>query len=110
MFLKSLMAIIKRRSSLKNEIVPEQQIPKAILAITPEEHHDAVALHNIQEPEHQGISLYHKSLAEAYKIEGLRKLCKRHKAIAKYHKALAKAHHKTALAHEKLTETLVVAE
>jgi hypothetical protein len=110
MFLKSLMVIIKRRSSLKNEIVPEQQIPKAILAITPEEHHDAVALHNIQEPEHQGISLYHKSLAEAYKIEGLRKLCKRHKAIAKYHKALAKAHHKTALAHEKLAETLVVAE
>ena len=70
------------------------------MAISPEVHHDATALHNIQEPEHQGTSLYHKSLAEAYKTEGLRKLCKRHKAIAKYHKALTKAHQKMAVAHE----------
>jgi hypothetical protein len=43
------MAIIKRRSALKKENIPEQQIPKAILAITPEAHHDAAALHNIQD-------------------------------------------------------------
>ena len=104
------MAIIKRRSSAKIKLVPEQQIPKAILAITPEEHHDASALHNIQESEHQEISLYHQSLAEAYKTEGLRKLCKRHKAIAKYHEALAKAHQKTALTHAKLATPLVVSE
>ena len=105
------MAIIKRRSSAsKKESVPEQQVPHAILAITPEEHHDAAALHNIQESEHQENSLYHKALAEAYKTEGLRKLCKRHKAIAKYHEALAKAHQKTAVAHEKLSTPLVVSE
>ncbi len=105
------MAIIKRRSSAsKKESVPEQQVPHAILAITPEEHHDAAALHNIQESEHQEISLYHKSLAEAYKTEGLRKLCKRHKAIAKYHEALAKAHQKTSVTHEKLATPLIVPE
>ena len=104
------MAIVKRRSSSKSESVPEQQVPHAILAITPEEHHDAVALHNIQESEHQEISLYHKSLAEAYLTEGLRKLCKRHKAIAKYHEALAKAHQKTAVTHEKLATPLIVSE
>ena len=104
------MAIIKRRSASKKESVPEQQVPHAILAITPEEHHDAAALHNIQESEHQEISLYHQSLAEAYLSEGLRKLCKRHKAIAKYHEALAKAHQKTAVTHEKLSTPLVVSE
>jgi len=104
------MAIIKRRSASKKENIPEQQVPHAILAITPEAHHDAAALHNIQESEHQEISLYHQSLAEAYKTEGLRKLCKRHKAIAKYHEALAKAHQKTAVAHEKLSTPLVVSE
>ena len=103
------MAIIKKISS-KIKLVPEQQAPHGILAKTPEEHHDAVALHNIQESEHQEISLYHQSLAEAYKTEGLRKLCKRHKAIAKYHEALAKAHQKTALTHEKLSTPLVVSE
>ncbi len=104
------MTIIKRRTSSKSESVPEQKVPHAILAITPEAHHDAVALHNIQESEHQEISLYHQSLAEAYLTEGLRKLCKRHKAIAKYHEALAKAHQKTALTHEKLATPLVVSE
>jgi hypothetical protein len=104
------MAIIKRRSSAKIKLVPEQQIPKVILAITPEEHHNAVAFHNLEESEHQETSLYHKSLAEAYNAEGLRKLCKRHKAIAKYHEALAKAHHKTAVTHEKLATPLVVSE
>ena len=104
------MAIIKRRPAPKKESVPEQQVPHAILAITPEEHHDAAALHNIQESEHQEISLYHKSLAEAYKTEGLRKLCKRHKAIAKYHEALAKAHQKTSVTHEKLATPLIVPE
>jgi hypothetical protein len=54
--------------------------------------------------------LYHKSLAEAYKDEGLSKLCKRHKAISKYHEALAKAHQKTAVAHKKLAKPLVVSE
>ena len=103
------MAIIKKRSA-KNESVPEQARPKAILAKTPEEHHNAALLHNIQESEHQEISLYHQSLAEAYLSEGLRKLCKRHKAIAKYHEALAKAHQKTAVAHEKLATPLVVSE
>ena len=104
------MAIIKRRLASKKKSVPEQQVPHAILAITPEEHHDAVALHNIQESEHQESSLYHMSLAEAYLTEGLRKLCKRHKAIAKYHEALAKAHQKTAVTHEKLSTPLVVSE
>ena len=104
------MAIIKRRSSAKSESVPEQQVPHGILAKTPEEHHNAAVLHNIQESEQQENSLYHKSLAEAYKTEGLRKLCKRHKAIAKYHEALAKAHQKTALTHEKLSTPLVVSE
>ena len=46
----------------------------------------------------------------SYKTEGLRKLCKRHKAIAKHHEALAKAHQKTAVAHEKLATPLVVSE
>ena len=78
--------------------------------ITPEAHHDAAALHSIQESEQQESSLYHKSLAEAYKAEGLRKLCKRHKAIAKYHEALAKAHQKTAVTHEKLATPLIVSE
>ena len=104
------MAIIKRISSAKIKLVPDQQVPHAILAITPEEHHDAVALHNIQESEHQEISLYHKSLAEAYLTEGLRKLCKRHKALAKYHEAWAKAHQKTAVTHEKLATPLIVSE
>ena len=104
------MAIVKRRSSAKIKLVPEQQIPKAILAITPEEHHDAAALHNIQQSEHQETSLYHEALAEAYKNQGLRKLCKLHKEIANYHEALAKAHQKTALAHEKLVTSLIVSE
>lgn len=82
------MAIIKRISS-KIKLVPEQQVSHGILAKTPEEHHNAAVLHNIQESEQQENSLYHKSLAEAYKTEGLRKLCKRHKALAKYHEALA---------------------
>jgi hypothetical protein len=51
------MAIIKKRSA-KNESVPEQTRPKAILAKTPEEHHNAALLHNIQESEHQESSLY----------------------------------------------------
>ena len=105
------MAIIKRRSSsAKIKLVPEQQAPSVILAKTPEEHHNAAVLHSIQESEQQESSLYHKSLAEAYKTEGLRKLCKRHKAIAKYHEALAKAHQKTALTHAKLATPLVVSE
>ena len=103
------MAIIKRISS-KIILVPEQKVSHGILAKTPEEHHNAAVLHNIQESEQQENSLYHKSLAEAYKTEGLRKLCKRHKALAKYHEALAKAHQKTALAHEKLATPLVVSE
>lgn len=94
------MAIIKRRSA-KNESVPEQTSSKVILAKTPEEHHNAALLHNIQVSEHQESSLYHKSLGEAYKNEGLRKLAKRHKALAKYHEALAKAHQKAAATHEK---------
>ncbi len=104
------MAIIKRRSSAKIKLVPDQQVPHAILAITPEEHHNAAVLHSIQESEQQESSLYHKSLAEAYKAEGLRKLCKRHKALAKYHEALAKAHQKTAVTHEKLATPLIVSE
>ena len=68
-----------------------------------------IAINN-QQSEHQEASLYHKALAEAYKNEGLRKLCKRHKAIAKYHEALAKAHQKTAVTHEKLATPLVVSE
>ena len=103
------MAIIKRISS-KIKLVPEQKVSHGILAKTPEEHHNAAVLHNIQESEHQESSLYHKSLAEAYLTEGLRKLCKRHKAIAKYHEALAKAHQKTAVTHEKLSTPLVVSE
>ena len=54
------MAIIKRRSSAKIKLVPDQQVPHAILAITPEEHHDAAAFHNLEESEHQETSLYHK--------------------------------------------------
>ena len=104
------MAIVKRRSSAKIKLVPEQQIPKAILAKTPEEHLNAATLHSNQQSEHQEASLYHEALAEAYKNQGLRKLCKRHKAIAKHHEALAKAHQKTALAHEKLSTPLVVSE
>ena len=103
------MAIIKRISS-KIKLVPEQQAPHGILAKTPEEHHNAVGFHNLEESEHQETSLYHKSLAEAYNAEGLRKLCKRHKAIAKYHEALAKAHQKTAVTHEKLATPLIVSE
>ena len=49
----------------------------------------------------QNIKIYHKSLGEAYKNEGLRKLSKRHKALAKYHEALAKAHQKAGATHEK---------
>jgi aspartate aminotransferase-like enzyme len=49
-------------------------------------------------------------LAEAYKNEGLRKLCKRHKALARFHEALAKAHQKAALTHEKIATPQVVAE
>jgi len=104
------MSIIKRISSAKIKLVPEQQVPHGILAKTPEEHHNAFAFHNLEESEHQETSLYHKSLAEAYNAEGLRKLCKRHKAIAKYHEALAKAHHKTAVTHEKLATPLEVSE
>jgi hypothetical protein len=104
------MSIVKRVASSKIKLVPEQQVPHAILAITPEEHHDLAALHSIQDSEHQETSLYHKSLTEAYKTEGLRKLCKRHKAMAKYHEALAKAHQKTAVTHEKLATPSVVSE
>ena len=104
------MAIIKRRLTSKKESVPEQQVPHGILAKTPEEHHNAAVLHSIQESEQQESSLYHKSLAEAYKAEGLRKLCKRHKALAKYHEALAKTHQKTAVTHEKLATPLIVSE
>jgi hypothetical protein len=105
------MAIIKRRSSsAKIKLVPEQQAPFVILAKTPEEHLNAATLHSNQQSEHQEASLYHEALAEAYKSQGLRKLCKRHKAIAKYHEALAKAHQKTALAHEKLVTSLIVSE
>ena len=103
------MAIIKRRSS-KSESVSEQESPKAILAKTPEDHHNAALLHGISESEHQETSLYHKLLAEAYKNEGLRKLCKRHKALARFHEALAKAHQKAALTHEKIATPQVVAE
>ena len=103
------MAIIKRISS-KIKLVPEQQVFHGILPKTTEEHRNAVAFHNLEESEHQETSLYHKSLAEAYNAEGLRKLCKRHKAIAKYHEALAKAHHKTAVTHEKLATPLEVSE
>ena len=104
------MAIIKRRSASKKDSVPEQKVPPVILEKTPEEHLNAATLHSNQQSEHQEASLYHEALAEAYKNQGLRKLCKRHKAIAKHHEALAKAHQKTALAHEKLSTPLVVSE
>ena len=104
------MAIIKRRSASKKESVPEQQVPPVILEKTTEEHLNAATLHSNHQSEHQEASLYHEALAEAYKNEGLRKLCKRHKALAKYHEALAKTHQKTAVTHEKLATPLIVSE
>jgi hypothetical protein len=100
---------IKRKSSSASESVSEQQ-PPPILAKTPEEHLNAATRHSFQQSEHQEASLDHKALAEAYKTEGLRKLCKRHKALAKYYEVLAKAHQKTAIAHEKLVTPLIVAK